>query len=208
MRRRKRDAVMLYQDLSSFELPLGFRGRPVWFVQLWWVVDALLFRPSPQILYGWRRLLLRMFGAQIGRGSIIRSSVRVTYPWRVSIGDHAWIGDDVTLYSLGAIEIGPHSVISQKCYVCAGDHDYGERGFAIRAKPVKIGSETWVATDVFIAPGVTIGDRTVVGARSTVTRDLPSGMVCFGNPAVEVKARPFRSRDCGSNGQSGDRQFP
>lgn len=178
-----------YQDLSSFDVPAGFRGRPGWFVQLWWIAHALLFRPSPQILYGWRRMLLRLFGARVGRGAIIRPSVRITYPWKVSIGDHAWIGDDVTLYSLGPIDIGAHSVVSQKCYVCAGDHDYRTRDFAIRGRPVTIGREAWVASDVFVAPGVTIGDGTVVGARSTVIRDLPAGMVCFGNPAAAVKPR-------------------
>jgi putative colanic acid biosynthesis acetyltransferase WcaF len=92
-----------YQDLSLFKVPAGFRGRPGWYVQLWWVVHAMLFRPSPQIAYGWRRMLLRLFGAQVGVGAIIRPTVRVTYPWKVTIGDHAWIGDEVTLYSLGEI---------------------------------------------------------------------------------------------------------
>jgi putative colanic acid biosynthesis acetyltransferase WcaF len=184
-----RPPVLWYQDLSRFVVPSGFRGRPGWFVQLWWIVDALLFRTSPQLMYGWRRSLLRLFGAQVGVGAIIRPSVRVTYPWKVSIGDHAWIGDDVTLYSLGRIDIGAHSVISQKSYLCAGDHDHLQADFAIRGPRIKIGSQVWVASDVFVAPGVTIADGVVVGARSTVIHDLPAGMVCIGNPAKAVKQR-------------------
>jgi putative colanic acid biosynthesis acetyltransferase WcaF len=182
-------ALLRVQDLSAFELPADFRGRPGWYVQLWWIVDALLFRPSPQVLYGWRRTLLRWFGARIGAGAIIRPSARITYPWKVSIGAHAWIGDDVTLYSLGPIEIGAHTVISQRCYLCAADHDYRRSTFPIRARAVKVGAHAWVATDVFVAPGVTIGDGVVVGARSTVLHDLPSGMVCYGYPAVAVRPR-------------------
>ena len=70
------------QDLKSFVLPPNFRGRPAWFVQLWWIVQATLFRCSPQALYGWRRFLLRLFGAQVGRGVIIRPTVEITYPWK------------------------------------------------------------------------------------------------------------------------------
>jgi putative colanic acid biosynthesis acetyltransferase WcaF len=178
-----------YQDLSLFKVPPGFRGRPGWYVQLWWVVQALLFRPSPQIAYGWRRMLLRKFGAQVGVGAIIRPTVRVTYPWKVKIGDHAWIGDDVTLYSLGEIDIGAHSVVSQKSYICAGDHDYQSVDFAIRGRPVRIGTQVWIASDVFIAPGVTIADGVVVGARSTVLRSLQKGFVYVGNPARPIKPR-------------------
>src|SRR5262245_48779901 len=112
------------QDLTTFRMPAGFRGRPAWFVQLWWLTQALLFRPSPQVAYGFRRLLLRAFGARIGRGVVIRPSVVVTYPWKVEIGDFAWVGDDAVLYSLGEIRIGANSVVSQKSYLCAGDHDY------------------------------------------------------------------------------------
>lgn len=177
------------QDLSSFELPENFRGRPAWFVQLWWLVQALLFRPSPQVAYGFRRALLRAFGAKVGERVVIRPSVVVTYPWKVEIGDFAWIGDDAVLYSLGEIRIGAHSVVSQKSYLCAGDHDYGQPDFPIRARPIEIGSEVWLGADVFVGPGVSVGDRTVVGARSSVFRDLPAGFVCLGSPCVPVKPR-------------------
>lgn len=86
------------QRLDEFRLPDGFRGRPGWYVQLWRLVQATLFRCSPQVSYGWRRWLLRRFGARIGVGVIIRPSVQITYPWKLTIGDHAWVGDDVALY--------------------------------------------------------------------------------------------------------------
>ncbi|MGK8205858.1 putative colanic acid biosynthesis acetyltransferase [Burkholderia cenocepacia] len=178
-----------YQDLSKFRMPIGFRGRPAWLVQLWWLVEAILFRPSPQILYGWRRALLRLFGAQVGKGVIIRPTAHITYPWKVTIGDFSWIGDHVTLYSLGPIEIGEHSVLSQNSYICAGDHDYRAVDFPIRAHLTKVGDQVWLASGVFVAPGVQIGDGAVVGARSTVTSNLPKGMVCIGTPARAVKVR-------------------
>ncbi|RMD59057.1 colanic acid biosynthesis acetyltransferase WcaF, partial [Candidatus Parcubacteria bacterium] len=109
------------------------------------------------------------------------------------IGDYTWIGDDVVLYSLGEIEIGSHTVISQKSYICTGSHDFSRVTFDIYALPIRIGSEVWIATDVFVAPGVTIGDGTVVGARSTVLHDLPPGMVCFGSPAKPVRPREMKS---------------
>lgn len=182
-----------YQDLSRFRVPPGFRGRPAWFVQLWWLVDAVLFRPSPQVCYAWRRALLRLFGARIGCDVIIRPTARITYPWKVSIGDFSWIGDDVTLYSLGPILIGEHTVVSQHTYVCAGDHDYDAVDFPIRGHTTTIGSQVWLGTSVFVGPGTSIADGAVVGARSTVTRDLPAGMVCVGTPARPIKRRKQRA---------------
>ena len=177
------------QDLSRFKLPAGFRGRSALMVQLWWLVDALLFRPSPQFAYAFRVWLLRLFGAQVGRNVIVRPTAIITYPWKLKIGDNAWIGDHVTLYSLGEITIGANTVISQCTYVCAADHDHEQAGFPIRARPVVIGNEAWVATDVYVAPGVTIGDCAVVGARSSVFKDLPAGWVCLGSPCKPVRLR-------------------
>src|ERR1039458_6519969 len=94
-----------YQDLSMFRLPQNFRGRSVVIVQIWWLVQSILFHCSPQMFFGWRRVLLRLFGAKIGRDVLIRPSVRVTYSWKLEIGDNAWIGDGVELYTLGIIRI-------------------------------------------------------------------------------------------------------
>jgi len=177
------------QDLSIFKLPKNFRGRPAWLVQLWWLVQSSLFGLSPQFMYGWRCWLLRLFGAKVGKGVLIRPTAKITYPWKVSIGDWAWIGDDVVLYSLGDIEIGANTVISQKSYICTGGHDFTQPSFDIYAKKIHIGSEVWIATDVFVAPGVAIGDGAVVGTRSTVLHDLPARMISFGNPAKPIRPR-------------------
>ncbi len=187
------DDQPLYQDLRRFQQPPGFRGRSGAYVQLWWVVQWFLFRPSPQALFGWRRFLLRSFGAQIGRQVLIRPTVWVTYPWKLSIGDYSWIGDEVVLYSLGEIHIGSNSVVSQRSYLCAGSHDYTRPTFDISAPAIRVGNQVWIATDVFVAPGVEIGDGSVVGARSSVFSSLPPGMICYGSPAVPVRPRPLSS---------------
>src|SRR6185437_4485627 len=121
----------MYQDLKQFKVSSNFRGRSGLTVQLWWLVQAVLFHPSPQILYGWRRFLLRLFGAKIGKQVIIRPSATITYPWKVSIGDYSWIGDNVELYSLGNITIGANAVVSQRSYLCAGTHNYQSIAFDI-----------------------------------------------------------------------------
>jgi len=184
---------MNYQKLDTFKLPAGFRGRSAIAVQLWWLVQATLFRWSPQFLYGWRRLLLRLFGAEIGKNVIIRPSVTVTYPWKLKIGDHSWIGDDVVLYTLGEITIEDNVVISQRSYICTGSHDYSKPSFDIYAKPILVKQQAWLATDVFVAPGITIGKAAVIGARSSVFKDIPEAMICTGNPATPVKTRPHHN---------------
>ena len=122
------------QQLNTFKLPKNFRGRNAFVVQLWWIVQAIFFKNSPQFMYGFRRFLLGIFGAKIGKKVIIRPTVRTTYPWKVSIGDYSMVGDDVVLYSLGEIEIGKHVVISQKSYLCTGSHDYLQSDFPIFAR--------------------------------------------------------------------------
>lgn len=181
--------IPVYQDLSRHRVSATFRGRTKIVVQLWWIVQATLFAWSPQVLYGWRRFLLRCFGAKIGRGVLLRPSVRITYPWKVSIGDYSWIGDDTVLYSLGNIYIGRNVSIAHRDYLCTGLHDIHSITFDIGAKPIIIEDECWIPNDVFVGPGVTIGCGCVVGARSTVLKDLPEGMICYGNPAKAIKER-------------------
>jgi len=178
-----------YQKLEQFRLPQGFRGRSGWYVQLWWLVQSTLFAMSPQFMYGWRVLLLRLFGAKVGQGVIIRPSVRVTYPWKVKIGNHVWIGDHAELYSLGEIEIGDDVVISQKSYLCAATHNFSKLSFDMIDKKTIIEDQVWIATDVFIAPGVRVKRGALIGARSSVFSDMPEGMICVGSPAKPVKPR-------------------
>ena len=144
------------QRLDKFQLPPNFRGRSGIQCQVWWLVQSSLFGLSPQFMYGWRSFLLRLFGAKIGKNVIIRPSARITYPWKLTIGDYAWIGDHVELYTLAEINIASHAVISQRSYLCTGSHDASSRTFSIYAKPIYVGEGAWVATDVFVAPGITI----------------------------------------------------
>jgi putative colanic acid biosynthesis acetyltransferase WcaF len=183
------DTSASVQDISSFKLPRGFRGRSALAVQLWWAVQATAFRCSPQALYGFRSWLLRLFGARVGKGVKVRPTAKITYPWKVTIGDYVWIGDDVVVYSLGEICIGNHTVISQSSYLCAATHDYRSRSFDICVGKVVIEDEVWVSADVFVAPGVTIGKGAVVGARSSVYKNLPPMMVSVGSPARPVHPR-------------------
>ncbi len=178
-----------FQNLAAFRLPPGFRGRPAWFCQLWWLVEELLVRPSPQAAFAWRAWWWRRFGARLGRRVRIRPGVRLTYPWRFEAGDHVWIGDSVHLFNLAPIHVGSHSVISQGSHLCTGDHDPADASFAIRCHPIQVGSQAWIAADCFIGPGVRIGDGCVIGARSVVFRDMPDGMVCHGQPCKPKRPR-------------------
>lgn len=156
---------------------------------LWQIVQSVLFGLSPQPFYAWRRALLRLFGARIGRKVLFRPTARVTFPWKVEVGDFSWIGDHVELYSLDKISIGSHSVVSQRSYLCTASHDMHDLAFSYITGPITIGDEVWVSSDVFIAPGVTIGKGAVVGARSTVFDDIAPEVVAFGQPARAKRER-------------------
>ena len=179
-------------DLSQYDSSSYDRGRPGWFVLLWWLVQAIAFPLSPHTFNGFRRWLLQLFGAKIGTGVIIRPTARFTYPWNVEIGDYSWIGDDVVFYSLAQIHIGCHCSISQKCYLCTGSHDIQDPGFGLITSPIAIGNGVWIATDCFVAPGVQIGANAVIGARSSVFSNIPAQKVCWGTPARPHYQRQVR----------------
>lgn len=183
----ERDASV--QDLASHRLPPNFRGRSALQVQLWWIVQALLFHTSPQFMYGWRRWLLKLFGARIGKGVLIRPSVRTTYPWRLEIGDNAWIGDFVELYTLDRITIGSDAVVSQFTKLVTGTHDFEKPTFDMMTKPIVIEPQAWVAANCFVAPGVTVRRGAVVLACSLVLKDVPELMVAAGQPATIRRSR-------------------
>lgn len=180
---------MKYQDLRTFKLPKDFRGRNAIWVLLWWTVQNTLFAWSPQPFFKWRIMLLKLFGAKIGHNVNIRPTTKITYPWKVSIGNNCWIGDNCDLYSLGMITIGDNVAIAHRVYLCTGNHNYQKTTFDILEAPIFIEDEVWLPNDVFIGPGVTIGKGCVIGARSTVFNDMPEGMICYGNPAKPIKRR-------------------
>ncbi|NET35702.1 MAG: colanic acid biosynthesis acetyltransferase WcaF [Cyanothece sp. SIO1E1] len=169
-------------DLRNYDQSWFDPGRPKWVALLWWLVQAIAFPLTLHTAHGPRCFLLRLFGARIGKGVVIRPTARFTFPWKVEIGDYSWVGDDVVFYSLDAIHIGCHCVISQKSYLCTGSHDLKDPTFGLQTAPIKIGNGAWVATDCFIGPGVRIGANAVVGTRSSVFSDLPTQYVCWGTP--------------------------
>ncbi len=169
-------------DLRQYDQSWFDRGRPGLFILFWWLVQAIAFPLTPQPLHSWRRFILQLFGAKIGKGVQIRPTARFTYPWKIEIGDYTWIGDDVVFYSLDRICVGEHSVISQKSYLCTGSHDPKDSAFGLITQPIAIGNGVWIATDCFIGPGVKIGANALIGTRSSVFKNMPEGQVCFGSP--------------------------
>lgn len=164
----------------------------------WGVAYALLFRPSPRLLHGWRSLLLRAFGAKLGRGVHVYPKVVIWAPWNLTIGDQSGIGDGAICYSMGMIRIGERVVISQGAHLCAGTHDYNDPAFRLQVRPINIRDRAWICADAFVGPGVTINEGAVLGARGVAMRDIPAWTVWAGNPAVQVKARVMRGGEGGS----------
>ncbi len=157
----------------------------------WNLVAALLFRPSPRIFFnGWRCALLRAFGAKIGSDVVITSSVKVWFPWELEIGDASWIGSKVEIYNFAKVKIGSQTVVSQYTYLCTGTHDYKKSNFPLIFFPITIGDEAWVASSVFVAPGITIGSGAIIAANSVVVKDQPEWTICGGNPCKAIKPRP------------------
>lgn len=160
----------------------------------WGIVSAVFFRLSPRPFHAWRRWLLTLFGANVGKGCHVYPGVRIWAPWNVTFGEECGVGDGAILYSQARITLGKRAVISQGSHLCTGTHDYESDGFELFAKPITIGDHAWIAAECFVHPGVQVGEGTVVGARSVITKDLPPWMVCTGNPCRPVKPRTMKGR--------------
>lgn len=156
-------------------------------LRILWTLALPLFHLSPRPLWGWRRVLLRFFGARIGASVHIYPSVRITMPWNIDVGDFAAVGDRAILYALGPIKIGSRATISQGAHLCAGTHDIRKLDRPLVKPPITIGEDAWVAADAFIGPDVEIGAGAIVGARSVVFKSVTPGMIMAGNPAREIR---------------------
>ncbi len=156
---------------------------------LWSVIWLFLFRLSPRMCHGWRRFLLRLFGAQIGQDVKVYPSARVWAPWNLTMHDFAVIGPSVDCYCVAPITIGAQSSVSQYSYLCTATHDFEDPDFQLSAQPIIIEDQVWIAVDVFVGPGVVIHQGAVVGARSSVFTNLPAWKVCYGSPAKPERDR-------------------
>ena len=159
---------------------------------VWAVVWTLFARWTPPPLHFWRRWLLRLFGAKVAPGARVHASVKVWLPANLTLGRNVLIGPGVWLYNQGRITIGSRSVISQRAHICASSHDSGDPDFQLVLRPVVIGEQCWVASEAFVGPGVTMGDRAVLSARGVLFRDAAPDGIYQGNPAVKVKQRALR----------------
>jgi putative colanic acid biosynthesis acetyltransferase WcaF len=160
-----------------------------------WAFFQPLFRFSPRPAFGFRRALLKLFGARIGQHVHVYASARIRYPWMLTVGDWSAIGEDVLIYNLGPVALGERVTVSYRAHLCAGTHDLDDPGMPLLRPPIRLGDNAWVGTDAFIGPGVDIGKSAIVGARAVVTRDVAPGHVVAGNPARVLRIRPgFESR--------------
>ncbi len=160
---------------------------------LWAIAWTVLFRPSPRVFYGWRRMVLRWFGAKIGHNARIAPSVRIWAPWNLTVGEEASLGYSVDCYCVEPIRIGSHATVSQEAFLCAATHDVHDPHMGLVSAPIVIDDQAWVCARAFIAPGVHIGVGGVVGACAVATRDVAPWTIVVGNPARFLKQRDLRS---------------
>lgn len=155
-----------------------------------WEGLGFLFAWSPRQAWGWRRWMLRMFGARIGAQVRVHPSVRIAVPWNLDIADNSAIGDYAILYSLGRISIGPDVTISQYAHLCAGSHDHRRSDLPLIKAEITVGRGVWICADAYVGPDVTVGDFAIVAARAVAVSDVAAWSMVGGNPARFIAERP------------------
>ena len=175
-------------------------GRSFSFAQrarrtFWRAVWLLLAAWTPPMLHGWRRIVLRCFGARLSKTCGIYGSARIWDPRNLEMGDYSFIGPRVNCYSMAKITLGDYALVSQGAHLCSGTHDIDDPYFQLKAEPIVIRDRAWIAADAFVGPGVTVGEGAVLGARGVAGSDLAPWTVYIGNPAKAIKKRKLRGAD-------------
>lgn len=173
----------------SSRFPLGNKVRRL----IWSTAWLLLFRLSPRPCFAWRRALLRAFGASIGKNANVYPTTKIWGPWNLEMGDYSCLGPDVDCYCMARITLGASATVSQYSYLCTGTHDISDPHMKLVSLPISIGEGAWVCADVFIGPGVTMGEGAVAGARASVFKDVEPWAVVGGNPARFIKKRVLQA---------------
>jgi putative colanic acid biosynthesis acetyltransferase WcaF len=175
-------------DLSRYDGSLFDRGRPRIVEALWFAISSLLVEswiPGSS----WRCALLRMFGAHLAPGVMIKQRVRIKFPWRLEIGAHSWIGEEAWIDNPEWVRIGSQVCVSQQAYLCTGSHDHTTEAFDPIARPIVLQEQCWVGARSIVGPGVTIGRGAVAAFGTVVLRDVAPWTVVAGNPARVVGSR-------------------
>ncbi|WP_284124062.1 LbetaH domain-containing protein [Parerythrobacter aestuarii] len=143
----------------------------------------------PPVGWGWRRFLLRLFGASIGKGAKVYPSVRIWLPRHLRMDDWTTLGPGTQCYNMAPVTLHEGAIVSQRVFLCGGDHDHRDMAHQLVTRPITLGRKAWVAAEAFVGPGVEVGERAVLGARACATRDIPADTVWTGNPAQQVAER-------------------
>lgn len=176
-------------ELFNFSPGKFDRGAGVFKESLWLLVSLLLFRLCPVSLSALKRTTLRAFGARIGLGVVIKPQVKITFPWKLEVGDHVWLGEECWLLNLEKIIIKSNVCISQRAFLCTGSHNYKLPTFDLITKPISVGDGAWIGAGAWVGPGVEVGSEAVLTACSVATSNLEAGGIFKGNPAVLVRKR-------------------
>ena len=180
---------MRFVDLSRFANPDFDRGASRFKEALWLFTSWLLFQLCPLKFYTLKCFVLRRFGARIGRGVVIKPGAKITFPWRLDLGDNVWLGEECWLLNLEQITLEANVCVSPRAFLCTGNHNYKSAAFDLIVKPIHVEAGAWICAGAFVGPGVRVGSHAVLTAGSVATDDLQSFGIYRGHPAVLVKER-------------------
>ena len=176
-------------DLRSFSVGQFSKGAGKLKISLWYFVNALFVRASWNPFMGVKILLLRLFGAKIGKGLVIKNNVIIKFPWKLKIGDNVWLGEGCWLDNLDNITIGDNVCISQGALLITGNHDYTKSDFPYRNAPIIIENGAWIGAKAVVAPGVRIASHSILTLGTIMTKDTEPYGIYQGNTGVKIKER-------------------
>lgn len=176
--------------LEEFDSQIGLdRGAGKLKEMAWYIIKVFFFLTALPYPSSLKTRLLRLFGAKVGRGVIIKPRVNIHFPWKLIIGNNVWIGEEVFILNFEQLLIGNDVCLSQRAFLCGGNHDYRKVNMPYRNGPINLGNGVWVGANCFIGPNLSIGEDSVISAGSVVTKDLDGNGIYKGNPTEFISKR-------------------
>ncbi len=183
---------MRQTDLSKYNNAWFNEGAGSFKRAMWFFVNALFFINPMNPLSGLKVRLLRLFGASIGKGVVVKPAVNIKYPWNLEVGDYSWIGENVWIDNLDKVTIGKNCCLSQGAMLLIGNHDYKSETFDLMIAPITLEDGVWIGAQTVVCPGITCKSHSILTVGSIATKDLEAYTICQGNPAKEIRKRKLK----------------
>jgi putative colanic acid biosynthesis acetyltransferase WcaF len=182
----------MHSDLSKFNNEWYKPGSKLK-ILIWFFCNAFFLQNKYNPFSKIKVIVLRLFGAKIGTGVMLKQSISVKYPWKLTIGNDTWIGENVWIDNLDDVRIGNNVCISQGAMLLCGNHNYKKSTFDLEIGKITLEDGVWIGAKSIVTQNVVCHSHSVLAVNSVANGDLVSYSIYKGSPALKIRDRKIEA---------------